>query len=173
MPHPVVTQLRFTRSEFVRGIAGVTIEEARRRIKPMNCISWMVGHLADQEQTYWLTMAQGKTPFPELRQLVGYGRPASVPSIVEMWAAWDAITEAADLYLDTLTPELLTTHLKRKSGKPNRENIGTSLYRTIYHYWYHTGEVLAVRQLLGHSDLPDFVGDLGAKAPYRPEAGGS
>jgi hypothetical protein len=37
-----------------------------------------------------------------------------------------------------------------------------------YHYWDHLGEAMAVRQLLGHPDLPTFVGDID-KAPYRPE----
>lgn len=36
------------------------------------------------------------------------------------------------------------------------------LLRTIYHYWFHTGEAAAVRQLLGHSSLPEFVGPMGA-----------
>ena len=47
MTHPLVTQLRFARSEFVRCLEGVSDEDARSRIMPMNCISWMVGHLLD------------------------------------------------------------------------------------------------------------------------------
>jgi hypothetical protein len=39
----------------------------------------------------------------------------------------------------------------------------------IGHYWFHTGESQAVRQLLGHLNLSDFVGDIGREAPYRPE----
>jgi len=31
-----------------------------------------------------------------------------------------------------------------------------------YHYWFHIGEAHAVRQMLGHVNLPDFVGDLSA-----------
>jgi hypothetical protein len=34
------------RSEFIRGIRGVADDDARRRIGPMNSISWNVGHLA-------------------------------------------------------------------------------------------------------------------------------
>ena len=40
--------------------------------------------------------------------------------------------------------------------------------RNIYHYWYHTGEASAVRQMLGHANLPEFVGDIN-QAAYRPE----
>jgi hypothetical protein len=36
-----------------------------------------------------------------------------------------------------------------------------------YHYWYHLGEAHAIRQMLGHQDLPQFVGDMSA-AVYRP-----
>jgi hypothetical protein len=49
MPHPLVIQLRFARSELVRCLEGVSDEDARRRIQPMNCISWIIGHLADQK----------------------------------------------------------------------------------------------------------------------------
>ena len=31
MPHPLVAQLRFARSEFVRGLSDVNDEESRRR----------------------------------------------------------------------------------------------------------------------------------------------
>ena len=50
MPHPLVTQLRFTRSEWVRGLTAVTAEEAARRFGAINPIAWMIGHLAWQEQ---------------------------------------------------------------------------------------------------------------------------
>jgi hypothetical protein len=43
------------------------------------------------------------------------------------------------------------------------------LLRVTGHYWFHTGESQAIRQLLGHPNLPDFVGDIGREAPYRPE----
>jgi hypothetical protein len=59
MTHPLVTQLRFTRSEWIRGLEAVTTDEAARRFGPINPIAWMVGHLAWQEQLYWLERAQG------------------------------------------------------------------------------------------------------------------
>ena len=83
-PHPLVTQLRFARSELVRCLEGVSEEEARRRLGPANCISWIVGHLADQEHNYWVVRAQGQNLAPDLNKLVGYGQPASTPSLAEM-----------------------------------------------------------------------------------------
>jgi len=38
-----------------------------------------------------------------------------------------------------------------------------------YHYWYHIGEIQAIRQLLEQPDLPEYVGPIETEAPYRPE----
>jgi len=78
----------------------------------------MVGHLAAQEQRYWLAWAQ--------------------------------------------RPPL--------NGRPHDETLGTMIRRVTYHSWFHNGEAQAVRQLLGHTDLPTFVGDIQDEAPYVPEA---
>ena len=168
MTPPLVDQLRFTRSEFTRALDGVSDAEARRRFEPMNCISWMVGHLATQENFYWVLWAQGEELWPDLNERVGWGKPPSTPPLDEMWQAWREVTRAADAFLDTLTPDRLLSHLEPQ-GQRRPESIGTMLYRNIYHYWYHLGEAHAVRQMLGHRDLPQFVGDIGTKAPYRPE----
>jgi hypothetical protein len=169
MPHPLVTQLRFARSEFRRGLAGVTEEEGVRRFLPINSISWMVGHLAWQEHRYWLYRGQGRNELRILDNLVGYGAPASTPPLAEMWVAWDKATRLADPYLDALTTADLTSCMMI-DGRPHWETIGTMVRRVTYHYFFHTGEALAVRQLLGHTDLPEFVGDIGEEAPYEPEA---
>jgi hypothetical protein len=168
MPHPLVLQLRFTRSEFRRALDGLTDEDARRRIMPMNCISWNIGHLAWQEQRYCLWRSQGLMPFPHINELFAYGAPASTPPLDEMWAAWHSITEAADSWLDMLTTEKLQEHVII-DGQPSDLIFGTLLQRLIYHYWYHTGENMAIRQMLGHADLPEFVGNIDDEAPYRPE----
>ncbi len=168
MTHPLVVQLRFARSEFVRGLKDVSDEEARKRFMPMNCISWIIGHLAYQENTYWMVRAQGKNVAPQLHPLVGWDQPASTPPLADMWEAWRTVTQAADPYLDTLTTETLQTFYVI-NGKPHRESVGSMLRRTTYHYWYHLGESQAIRQMLGHTNLPDFVGDIHDEAPYIPE----
>jgi uncharacterized damage-inducible protein DinB len=164
----LVTQLRFARSEFRRALEGVTEEDAVRRILPLNAISWMVGHMANQENRYWVNLAQGKTIFPRLNDLVGYHKPASTPALAEMWAAWQEITSAADIYFDSLASSDLTNFFTWKD-KPVQENVGTLLQRNTFHYWYHTGEAAAVRQMLGHTDLPEFVGDMSANFYHAEE----
>ena len=167
MAHPLVDQLRFTRSEWRRGLESVAPEDAARLFAPINSIAWMVGHLAWHEQLYWLQFAQGITLAPQVEQC-GSRQPACNPPFTDMWEAWQRITAAADEYLDTLTDDLLMTHYVVE-GQAVSESIGSQLQRLIYHYWYHQGEAQAVRQLLGHNNLPNFVGRIGREAPYRPQ----
>jgi uncharacterized damage-inducible protein DinB len=167
MTHPLIDQLRFTRSEWLRALDGVQDEDARRRLLPMNSISWIVGHLAWQEQRYWLTFAQGQTLVPQLTELVGYGRPATTPPLAEMLSAWHAITQNSNAWLDTVTVGKLQEEIAVRGWITT--TYGSLLLRVIYHYWYHIGEILSIRQQLGHANLPEFVGNLDQAAPYRAE----
>ena len=168
MLHPLVTQLRFTRREFMRAIKGVSEADATRRLMPMNCISWNVGHLAWQEQRYFLFYAQGRMPWPEIQKQFAYGAPGITPPLKEMLKAWKVITAAVDPWLDKLTRAKLQDYVVR-DGKRTDIMFGNLLQRVIYHYWYHTGENSAIRQALGHTKLPVFVGNIDDEAPYRPE----
>jgi hypothetical protein len=42
MTHLLVSQLRFARAEFLRGLEGLTAEEGLRRFEPMNSIGWTI-----------------------------------------------------------------------------------------------------------------------------------
>jgi hypothetical protein len=168
MTHPLIDQFRFTRSEWLRGLEGVSEDDATRHFGPMNCISWIVGHLAWHEHRYWLERAQGKVLFPQLNVAYAYGAPMSTPSLAEMLGLWRTVTQAADPYLDSLTTDKLPSELLR-DGQPVGQSIGSALRRMTYHYWFHTGEIQAIRQMLGQANLPEYVGDIDIQAPYRPE----
>ena len=168
MTHPLVDQLRFTRSEFMRAIEGLSDADARKRFPPLNCISWNVGHLAWQEQKRLLYFGQGKMLIPELDILVGKGQPASTPPLADMVAAWQTITQANDPWLNTIDQTFLSTFCV-KDGVVSEELWGSVLLRITYHYWYHLGEIAGIRQVLGQANLPQFVGDIDTLAPYRPE----
>jgi hypothetical protein len=169
MPHPLVLQLRFARSEFQRALVGLEHEEARRCLPPMNCISWSIGHLAWQEQRYWLGRDSGELPLPQINVLYASGAPSSAPPLDDIWVAWHTIIQAADPWLDTLTTETLQEPAMQVGNPPFDLYFGNLLQRTIYHYWYHTGENSAIRQMLGHTNLPQFVGNIDEEASYRPE----
>jgi uncharacterized damage-inducible protein DinB len=170
--HPLVTQLRFTRAEFIRAVKGIDEEDAQRRVLPMNSISWNVGHLAWQEQRYFLGYAQNVSLYPDIAKEFSVGAPASTPPLERVLGAWQKITTAADPWLDKLTTSDLLAHAVSK-GKQIAYIHGNLLQRVIYHYWYHIGENMAIRQQLGHMSLPQFVGNIDDYAPYRPDHSGS
>lgn len=170
MPHPLIDQYRFTRSEWERGLAGLTEEDAARHFGPMNCISWTVGHLAWHEQRYWLERARGIVLYPKLNELFAYRAPMSTPSFKEMLETWQTVSRACDEFLDTLTTDSLSGILLLQ-GQPTGQSLGSALHRITYHYWYHIGEIQAIRQMLGHTNLPEYVGDIENLAPWRTEGG--
>jgi len=168
MVHPLVDQFRFTRSEWLRGLEGLSEEDGACHFEQMNCISWTVGHLAWHEQRTFLQRPQDIILFPQLNELFAYGAAMNTPSLEEMLGIWRTVTEAANPYLDTLTTEILLTDLLL-NGKPVGQSRGSALRRITYHYWYHIGETQAIRQMLRHANLPEYVGNIETEAPYRPE----
>ena len=151
----------------MRGLEGLSEEDASRRLPPLNCISWNVGHLAWQEQICFLYGGQKKILLPDVNTDYAYGAPACTPGLHLVLSAWRAITEAVDPWLDTLANEDFL-HIIDRGKDFGSYSLGSLMQRVIYQYWYHNGENLATRQALGHTDLPQFVGDLDTKAPYRP-----
>ena len=94
--------------------------------------------------------------------------PASTPDLNVMLTAWREITAVSNTYLDTLTEDDMNTTLTRPDGKPYGENIGSLIYRQTWHYWYHMGEIQAIRQALGHENLPQFIGRMSPDANHMP-----
>jgi hypothetical protein len=168
MPHPLIDQFRFTRNEWLRGLEGVSEEAGACHFGPMNSIGWTVGHLAWHEQRTWLTRSQNIILFPHLNELFAYGAPMSTPSFKEMLETWQTVIRAVDPFLDTLTTETLQNDLLL-NGESVGQTIGSALRRVTYHYWYHIGEIQAIRQMLEHRNLPEYVGSIETEAPYRPE----
>jgi len=163
----LVDQLYFVRASWRDGLADLSRNDAETRIEPMNPISWMVGHLAAHEQTIWLKIPQGRAVDTAV-DLCKPGQPAVTPPYDVMLAAWEQIIAETTPYLDALTLNDLTQTLTYE-GEPLRESTGTMLHRLIYHYWYHLGEMQAIRQLLGHRDLPAYVGRIPASAQFRTD----
>ena len=164
--YPLVEQLRFTRSEFQRAIKTVDQVGAQKRFLPMNSISWNVGHLAWQEQRYFVTYPTGATPYPEIARSFAVGAPGSTPELETVLTAWREITSAADEWLNQATSKELASRVLSR-GREISYIYGNLVQRVIYHYWYHLGENLAIRQLLGERNLPQFVGNLDERAPFR------
>ena len=80
MTHPLVTQLRFTRSEFMRAVKGVGDDDARKSIPPYELHRWNIGQLAWHAQStsfLWTVVRR----FYGNRQKFCNGAPASTPPL--------------------------------------------------------------------------------------------
>src|SRR5881396_3163090 len=124
--HPLIDQLRFTRSEWLRGLKGVTEEGAARHFGPMNSIGWIVGHLAWQEQRYLLQRPQGIMLRQDIQDGFAYGAPMSTPALAEMLAAWREITSAAEPFADALATQGLEMDLPI-DGQPSGQSQGSAI----------------------------------------------
>lgn len=162
MTHPLVDQIRFARSEFTRGLMDVSDADGEIRVGPANSIGWTVGHLAWQEQRYWLQRLAGTTLLPDLDAEYCFGCPPSTPRLTTSWERWRAVTAATDPHLELLDEATLL----RDPGVGT--TFGSMGLRVVYHYWYHLGECMGIRQALGHTGLAEYVGDIDGQAPFRP-----
>jgi hypothetical protein len=151
--HTLVQMLYLTRQEFERNLVGLTDEDARKRFEPMNCISWIIAHVACQHQAYFVDWPKNQNVDSRF-QPYGYGAPPSQPSLEEAMTLWKDTCSSSDTWLQTSTKASLQE--KCKNPLAGGESWGTLLVRCIFHTWYHMGEINSIRQLLGHR-APQFV----------------
>ncbi len=163
--HPLVQAQHFARAEFGRGLEGLTDEEARFRPEKadgsrMNCITWIIGHLANQESLFFIRGVGRGSVDKRLHPFLS-GQPACQPPLDDVLALWSETRTKADEWLENADDEAMRTALQISWP----ENVGTALLRNAYHYWFHAGEVNAVRQLLGHKEII-FVGQMIGRFEY-------
>ena len=171
---------RFALSEFERGLEGATDKEARRRTAKadgteMNAISWTIGHIAG----HWLSVAayakQEERPSRVVRFLGSHADPTPLP-LTDALKLLDDAKKSAD-WLGGAADSLLSS--SPAGFLLSRESVGTNVMRVILHSWFHTGEINAVRQMLGHAEI-GFIGDVqghqewhggsnGIEHGYRPD----
>jgi hypothetical protein len=151
--HTLVQMLYLTRKEFERNLVGLTDEDARKRIEPMNCISWIIAHVACQNRAFLLDWPQGRDSDPRYLPY-DYGAPPSQPSLEDAMTLWKDACKETDALLRAATSKSLQD--KGALTSRENENRGTLLVRCIFHTWYHMGEINSIRQMLGHR-APQFV----------------
>jgi hypothetical protein len=153
----IADMVMFALSEFRRGLDGLTDDEARWRAKKadgteMNAISWTVCHIAG----HWLWRPERLDRFT-----FGSSDPTP-PSLREAMAILDEAIAFQKTWLAGLTREKLASKPPGFQG----ESVGTGIMRATLHTWFHTGEINAVRQLLGHKEIP-YVGVLLGNLEWR------
>ena len=165
MAHLIVEHLWFARSKWETGYEGISAEDAVKRVGDANCASWMVGHLACFEQFTWCTLAQGITVVEEL-SAYDFGQPATTPPLDEVFDMWHKVMPVANQYLATLTEPDMTTFLKFRNGRTFWDDIGTTILRHTWHYWYHLGEMQALRSGMRHKNMPPYIGKMAGFGQY-------
>ncbi len=151
--HTLAQLLKLTRKEFERNLVGLTDEDARKHVAPMNCISWIIAHVACQHRAFFVDWPAGRQT--DSRYLpYGYGAPPSQPSLEEAMTLWQDACKGADAWLEAATGESLQGICPNSLAQG--ESWGTLLVRSIFHTWCHLGEISSIRQILGHRP-PQFV----------------
>jgi uncharacterized damage-inducible protein DinB len=151
--HTLVQMLNLTRKEFERNLEKLTDEDARKHIEPMNCISWIIAHVACQHRAYFVDWPADRVI--DARYLpYGYGAPPSEPPLEEVMGLWRDVCKESEAWLQAATKERLQDICKNPNA--GGESWGTLLARCIFHTWYHMGEINSIRQILGHKP-PQFV----------------
>jgi hypothetical protein len=151
--HTLVQMLYLSRKEFERNLVRLSDEDARKHIQPMNCISWIIGHVACQHRAYFIDWPAGRQI--DSRYLpYGYGAPASEPPLDEVMSLWRDACNDSKAWLEVVTNESLQDACKNPLAEG--ENWGALLVRCIFHTWCHLGEISSIRQVLGHKP-PQFV----------------
>jgi hypothetical protein len=145
--------------EFRRGLDGLTPDEAQYRPpkadgSAMNAVAWTVQHIG----AHWWNVRLAALGKPlENRNPPRDGTPPAWEDALAVFneavqdLSW--IVEASDGAMGRPMEEL------------RGESTGTFLARAIFHSWFHIGEINAVRQLLGHSEIR-FVGPNGARLKW-------
>ena len=125
-----------------------------RAIGRLNAGSWIVAHLAKQQDDYWNAGAQGRDPDAWLLdQRVGFGDEPSVPDFAAAVAAFARVRAGAIPYLRSLRDEDLAAVVRRSSSSGVEQTAGQLLARSVGHCFAHTGELAAIASLVGAPDL--------------------
>ncbi len=106
------------RRELIRWLDGVS-----QQLEPINSTSWIIGHLAVQDQQQGIEPAQAALQDPSHPDFVGNGKPASPPPVDEMWTIWSGFKYETDQNFETKTSQMLTTH-QEKDEAPGSESAG-------------------------------------------------
>jgi hypothetical protein len=150
----------FTTDEVERGLEALTESDATVRVKKadgssMNAISWTVAHIAG----HWLHRPE------HLARFAFQSADSTPPSLAEAINWLREGRSFTEQWLGRATPELMARI--PPGNVTGGESVGTALLRATLHTWFHTGEINAVRQMLGHREIP-YVGQMLGRLEWRP-----
>jgi hypothetical protein len=147
-----------------RATAGLSSEDASRRIGTASPISWTVAHCANQLDSYVNVLFQGREPHQFLGQeRFRFGAAGDPVDWEQVRAAVAEVHNAASPYLERLSETDLTRHVPYTGSLTALRETGMSvryaLIRIALHHYFHIGEIAAARTSLGHrvGDYPGLL----------------
>ena len=149
---PRLVRLLWDAYDEVERVAGALPTPGHgRAIGRLNAGSWIVAHVAQQQEAYWCTGAQGLEPDAWLAGLdVGFGSEPSVPDYAESLAAFGRVRARAIPYLRSLRDGDLDAVME-PFGRG--QTVGDLLVRSVGHLFVHTGELATIASLVGAPDM--------------------
>ena len=155
--------------------------DARKRLlkgdgSEMNAASWLIGHMSWQwarlatravyardlphlDRQFGQLPESDDEPLADLRRRVyryrtGTEIPPDPPSLDEVRELLREAREAT-AWLATADDALLASTVNARDAAPTiaREPIGKNVMRAVLHTFTHGGELLAIRQMLGHPEI--------------------
>ena len=144
--HTLVEVQHLTRKELLRGLVGLSDEDACRSAGRINPNGWIVGHLSWLEHAIFVAGPRCSEVEPEYR-VFAMDSPPSIPRLGEVIVLWHAACEVADVWLNAATEKNMLELFTVPIIEPLLENAGTLLARNIFHDWCHIDEISAIRQI--------------------------
>jgi hypothetical protein len=159
---PIVVPLLFdARGEFRRVAAATPVPSQVGAFRRLSAGSWIVAHIAAQDDQVWNVGALEGDADPWLAALdVGYGASPSEPDFVQALAALDRSFERTLPFLEGLD-DTQFERVFRKSSTAARANqtVGDMVVRQTAHLFALSGALAAINSLAGAHD-PGLPGAL-------------
>lgn len=154
----VVRLLLDARGEFVRVADSLPVPAQAGAFDRLNAGSWIVAHIAAQDDQYWSVHAQQLQPDAWLAEAnVQYGDPGSRPDYAQARAALDRAFERSQPYIEGIDGTQFATVLR--SAERGDQTVADFVVRQAAHLFALAGELAAIGSLAGASD-PGLPGRL-------------
>ena len=164
MAHPLASLVIEAWNDLDRATAGLSSEDATRRIGTASPIGWTVAHCTHMVDSWLNVRFQGRAPHA---LLIGDAlRKGAAGDALD----WDAVQSAVRGVRETARPWLAS--LREDEASQRFEYNGSiealratgispryALMRIAAHHYFHIGEIATARSALGH-DVGDYPGVL-------------
>lgn len=167
MPTPLANMLREAWQDMDRATASLPSHDAERRVGTASPIGWSVAHVTNHLDGYVNVRFRGEEPHPFIGQYqLRFGARGESGKWSEVQEAVAEVREQAWAYLELLTESELRKEVPYEGSISVLRQRGVisvryGLTRIVLHHYFHLGEIVAVRNALGH-DVGEYPGMLEA-----------